>query len=138
MEGDGDQRKTDVMMMDKEVDGGVSDGGKLRHLEASISIMLCKLEMVFPPSMFDSMEHFPVHLAYEAKVGGPQQYRWMYPFESYFSNWVRSTNPSMLDSEVEQITNSKFPQWFRSYFVENPTTRSLSYGAAIVYLMELQ
>ncbi|KAI9094815.1 hypothetical protein K1719_026621 [Acacia pycnantha] len=43
----------------------------------------------------------------------------------------------MSDSEVEQITNSKFPQWFRSYFMENPSDRneiawSLSYGAAIV------
>ncbi|KAI9086607.1 hypothetical protein K1719_031468 [Acacia pycnantha] len=54
---------------------------KLRHLEASIPITLCKLKMVFPPSMFDSIEHLPVHLAYEAKVGSLQQYRWMYPFE---------------------------------------------------------
>ena len=54
---------------------------RLWHLEASMPITLCKLEMVFPPSMFDSMEHLPVHLAYEARVGGPQQYRWMYPFE---------------------------------------------------------
>ncbi|KAI9114383.1 hypothetical protein K1719_014611 [Acacia pycnantha] len=34
---------------------------KLRHLEASMPITLCKLEMVFPPSLFDSMEHLPVH-----------------------------------------------------------------------------
>lgn len=27
------------------------------------------------------MEHLVVHLPYEAKVGGPVQYRWMYPFE---------------------------------------------------------
>ncbi|KAI9077050.1 hypothetical protein K1719_040978 [Acacia pycnantha] len=45
----------------------------------------------------------------------------------------------MSDSEVEQITNSKFPQWFQSYFVENPSYRnevawSLSYGAAIVVI----
>ncbi|KAI9110979.1 hypothetical protein K1719_018099 [Acacia pycnantha] len=40
---------------------------KLRHLEASMPITLCKLEMVFPPSLFDSMEHLPVHLAYEAR-----------------------------------------------------------------------
>ncbi|KAI9091917.1 hypothetical protein K1719_027852 [Acacia pycnantha] len=196
---------------------------KLRHLEASMPITLCKLDMVFPPSMFKSMEHFPVHLAYEAKVGGPQQYRWMYPFErflrtlkhkiknpryvegsiveaylveestkfatyyyppemisrwrgvphnddggdtcdqksifnfpgrvvgkhwrstlegrdkqvsewyilnnceeavqylNYLSNWVRSTNPSMSEPEVNQFTSSEFPKWFRSYFVENPS-----------------
>ena len=27
------------------------------------------------------MEHLPVHLPFEVKVGGPVQYRWMYPFE---------------------------------------------------------
>jgi len=42
---------------------------------------LCKLEMIFPPLFFDSMEHLPIHLPFEAKVGGPVQYRWMYPFE---------------------------------------------------------
>jgi hypothetical protein len=42
---------------------------------------ICKLEMIFPPSFVDSMEHLPMHLSYEAKVGGPVQYRWMYSFE---------------------------------------------------------
>jgi len=37
--------------------------------------------MIFPPSFFDSMEHLPIQLPFEAKVGGPVQYRWMYPFE---------------------------------------------------------
>jgi hypothetical protein len=27
------------------------------------------------------MEHLPIHVPFEAKVGGPVQYRWMYPFE---------------------------------------------------------
>ncbi|WVZ13964.1 hypothetical protein V8G54_011530 [Vigna mungo] len=26
------------------------------------------------------MEHFPIHLPYGARLGGPVQYRWMYPF----------------------------------------------------------
>jgi hypothetical protein len=37
--------------------------------------------MIFLPSLFDSMEHLPMHLSYEAKVGGQVQYRWIYPFE---------------------------------------------------------
>lgn len=53
----------------------------LDMLEENIVEILCKLEKIFPPSFFDSMEHLPVHLAYEAKVGGSVQYRWMYPFE---------------------------------------------------------
>jgi hypothetical protein len=33
------------------------------------------------PLFFDSMEHLLIHLPYEAKVGVPVQYRWMYLFE---------------------------------------------------------
>jgi len=43
--------------------------------------IIYKLEMIFPPSFFDSMELLPIDLLYEVKVGGPIQYRWMYPFE---------------------------------------------------------
>ena len=42
---------------------------------------ICKLEMIFPPSFFDFMEHLPIFLPFEAKVGGLLQYRWMYSFE---------------------------------------------------------
>jgi hypothetical protein len=52
-------------------------------MEQSIPIILCKLEQIFPPSFFDSMEHLPIHLPYEARLGGPVQYRWMYPFERF-------------------------------------------------------
>jgi hypothetical protein len=52
----------------------------IERLETNIVEKICKLEMIFPPSFFDSMEHLPIHLPFE-KVGGPVQYRWMYPFE---------------------------------------------------------
>ncbi|KAL1208366.1 hypothetical protein V5N11_000804 [Cardamine amara subsp. amara] len=29
------------------------------------------------------MEHLPVHLPHEASLGGPVQFRWMYPFERF-------------------------------------------------------
>lgn len=53
----------------------------IERLQTNIVETLCKLEMIFPPSFFDSMEHLPIHLPFEAKAGGPVQYRWMYPFE---------------------------------------------------------
>ncbi|WMV51036.1 hypothetical protein MTR67_044421 [Solanum verrucosum] len=43
-----------------------------------------KLEKILPPGFFDVMEHLPIHLVHEALLGGPVQYRWMYPFERYF------------------------------------------------------
>jgi len=56
---------------------------EMEVLEDNIPIILCNLEKIFPPSFFDCMEHLSVHLPYEAKVGGPVQYRWMYPYERY-------------------------------------------------------
>jgi len=53
----------------------------IERLETNIVETICKLEMIFPSSFFDSMEHLIVHLPFEVKVGGPVQYRWMYPFE---------------------------------------------------------
>jgi hypothetical protein len=47
----------------------------IERLEKNIIETICKLEIIFPPSFFDSMEHLPVHLSFEVKVGGPVQYR---------------------------------------------------------------
>ena len=49
--------------------------------EEEIPVIIHRLECIFPPSFFDCMEHLPVHLPYEARIVGPIQYRWMYPFE---------------------------------------------------------
>lgn len=57
-------------------------------LRRSIIETVCKLEKVFPPSFFDSMEHLVIHLPYEAEVGGPVQYRWMYVFERYTNMYI--------------------------------------------------
>ena len=55
----------------------------LEQLSTSIPETLCRLEMIFPPAFFDIMIHLPIHLAEEAKLGGPVCYRWMYPIERY-------------------------------------------------------
>jgi len=53
----------------------------IERLETNIIETICKLKMIFPPLFFDSMEHLLIDLPFEAKVGGPIQYRWMYSFE---------------------------------------------------------
>jgi hypothetical protein len=40
-----------------------------------------KMEKKFPPRFFNPMQHLLIHLLYEAKAGGPIQYRWMYHIE---------------------------------------------------------
>jgi hypothetical protein len=53
----------------------------MQKLEKEILVILCKMEKIFPPGFFNPMQHLLRHLSYEAKVGGPVQYRWMYHIE---------------------------------------------------------
>ncbi|XP_047331731.1 uncharacterized protein LOC124935335 [Impatiens glandulifera] len=67
----------------------------LEKLHDDIVLALCKMEKIFPPSFFDIMVHLPVHLAFEACLGGPVQYRWMYLVERYMSTlkkYLRNKN----------------------------------------------
>ncbi|XP_049390500.1 uncharacterized protein LOC125854932 [Solanum stenotomum] len=50
-------------------------------MEENILVTTTKLEKIFPCGFFDVMEHLPIHLVQEARLGGPVQTRWMYPFE---------------------------------------------------------
>ncbi|XP_070042013.1 uncharacterized protein LOC107772820 [Nicotiana tabacum] len=56
---------------------------KLDQLDKSIRMTICKLERVFLPTFFDVMVHLAIHLAMEAKLGGPVQFRWMYYIERF-------------------------------------------------------
>ena len=56
---------------------------KLDDLENEAAVILCQLEMYFPPSFFDIMVHLIVHLVREIRLCGPVFLRWMYPIERY-------------------------------------------------------
>jgi hypothetical protein len=43
-----------------------------------IIVHVCKMEKIFPSVWFNAMQHLLVHLPWEARVGGPVQFRWMY------------------------------------------------------------
>ena len=58
---------------------------ELIQLERRIALTLYHFERIFPLSFFDIMVHLPIHLATEARLAGPVQYRWMYPVERYLS-----------------------------------------------------
>ena len=53
----------------------------LEHLRDKIPTILCDLEKIYPPALFDVMVHLAVHLPDEALLRGPVQYGWMYPIE---------------------------------------------------------
>ncbi|XP_073222512.1 uncharacterized protein [Cicer arietinum] len=73
----------------------------LVKLNDNIPIIICKLEKIFPPGFFDSMEHLPIHLANEAMLGGPVHYRWMYPFERCMGVSKRAvTNKARVEGSI--------------------------------------
>jgi hypothetical protein len=53
----------------------------MQKLEKETPVLLCNMEKNFPLEFFNPMQHLLIHLPYEAKVGGPVQYRWMYHIE---------------------------------------------------------
>lgn len=52
-------------------------------LTSVITMILCQLERIMPPAFFDVMVHVTIHLAEEAALAGPVQYRCMWPIERY-------------------------------------------------------
>ena len=77
------QAVTELSLFFKDLSSITLRVAEMERLEVDIPQILCKLERIFPPGFFNSMEHLPVHLPYEAGIVGPVQYRWMYPFERY-------------------------------------------------------
>jgi hypothetical protein len=47
----------------------------MKKLEKEISVLVCKMEKVFPPRWFNVMQYLLVHLPSKAKVRGPVQFR---------------------------------------------------------------
>lgn len=72
---------TELSLFFRDLCSPIFQENNLDVMDKNIHVILCKLEKIFSPAFFDVMEHLPIHLVYEAKVGGPVQYRWMYPFE---------------------------------------------------------
>ncbi len=96
----------------------------LESMSNSIAETLCRLEMVFPPAFFDIMMHLPVHLAEEAKLGGPVCYRWMYPIERYLwtlKGYVR--NKSHPEGSIAEGYISEECMTFCSRFLEDVDTK---------------
>ncbi|XP_050228976.1 uncharacterized protein LOC126678134 [Mercurialis annua] len=89
----------------------------LNRMETEIPKILCKLERIFPPSFFDSMEHLPVHLPYEAMMAGPVQYRWMYPFERYLRKLKKKvTNKGRVEGSISSGYLQEEIAKFASYY----------------------
>ncbi|WMV25193.1 hypothetical protein MTR67_018578 [Solanum verrucosum] len=72
---------TEISLFFKDLCSGKLLESSLDRMEENILVTTTKLEKIFPCGFFDVMEHLPIHLVQEARLGGPVQTRWMYPFK---------------------------------------------------------
>jgi hypothetical protein len=56
---------------------------ELDEIRKEMRVSVCQLEMCFPPSFFDTMEHYMIHLADQVFVLGPMYMHHMYPYECH-------------------------------------------------------
>lgn len=80
--------------------------------------------MIFPPAFFDVMMHLPIHLAEEARLGGPVSYRWMYPIERYLrtlKGYVR--NRAQPEGSIAEAYIMEECMTFCSQFFDNMDTK---------------
>ncbi|KAL0401778.1 UNVERIFIED_CONTAM: hypothetical protein Slati_4207700 [Sesamum latifolium] len=91
---------TEVSLLFQIICSTTLDVDKVQELEGSVVTMLCNLEKIFSPSFFNSMEHLIVNLPYEPCVGGPVQYRWMYPFERPSRNDDLAMNDTRIQPSI--------------------------------------
>ncbi|WVZ01850.1 hypothetical protein V8G54_022656 [Vigna mungo] len=104
----------------KDLSSTTLKADSLAKLEENIPIILRKLERVLPPAFFDSMEHLPIHLAYEAWLGGPVQYRWMYPFERFMGESKRSVkNKARVEGSICVAYLHRETTYFCSHYFKN-------------------
>jgi len=67
------QTLTELSLFFKDLTSTTLRVADMERLAIDISQILCKLERIFPQGFFNSMEHLPVHLPYEARIAGPAQ-----------------------------------------------------------------
>jgi hypothetical protein len=61
----------------------VIDFSELDEIRKEIRVTMCQLEMCFPPSFFDTMEHYMMHLTNRIFVLGPSYMHYMYLYERH-------------------------------------------------------
>ncbi|XP_047333830.1 uncharacterized protein LOC124937589 isoform X1 [Impatiens glandulifera] len=103
-----------------DLSGRTLSSDQVDNLHSQIPVILCNLEKIFPPSFFDSMEHLLIHLPYEAKIGGPVQYRWMYPFERFLKSVKQKVkNKARIEASICNAYILEEISTFASYYFES-------------------
>jgi hypothetical protein len=115
----------------------------MQRLEKQIVVLACKMEAVFPSGLFNVMQHLLVHLPWEARVGGPKQFRWMYSQERELRklrymvhNKARVEGCIAEAFTCKAITNFSWMYFSRDNDVNAPKTQRCSIEQAVNFSME--
>jgi hypothetical protein len=88
------------------------------------------MEKIFPLAWINPMQHLLVHLPYEAKLGGPQHYWWMYHIERALKDLrVKVRNKARVEGcIIEEFKLKEIAYFTNVYFTEHhkvnaPTVR---------------
>jgi hypothetical protein len=93
----------------------------IRDLERAAPLLICKLEMIFPPGFFLPMQHLILHLPREARLGGPVQARWCYPIERCLKILRKKCrNKAKIEASVaEAFIAEEVSNFTTAYYTEN-------------------
>ncbi|XP_060190439.1 uncharacterized protein LOC132619603 [Lycium barbarum] len=92
----------------------------LDRMHQNIPVITSKLEKILPPGFFDVMEYLPIHLAEEARLGGPVHCRWMYPFERTIGKSKRGIKQKhRVEGSICEAYLAKETTHFCSYYFGN-------------------
>ncbi|KAL3618846.1 hypothetical protein CASFOL_037294 [Castilleja foliolosa] len=97
---------------------------ELEKMKGDICLIMCKLEKIYPPAFFDIMVHLSIHLPDEALLGGPVQFRWMYPIERFLCGLKQSVrNKARPEGSVAEAYIAKECLTFCSMYLKGIETR---------------
>jgi hypothetical protein len=103
----------------------VIDVSELDELCKETRVTLCQLKMCLPPSFFDSMEHYMIHLADQIFVLGPSYMHYMYPYECHMvvmkGNVCNRAHPE--GSMIEGYTIEEVIQCYTDYIKDGKPIR---------------
>ncbi|KAI5411153.1 hypothetical protein KIW84_056334 [Lathyrus oleraceus] len=95
----------------------VIDHGNLDDLEHEATIILCQLEMFFPPAFLDIMVHLVVHLVREIRICDPVYLQQMYLIECYmkiFKGYTKNHDRSEASIVYKYITEESI-EFYTNY-----------------------
>jgi hypothetical protein len=95
--------------------------GVVKDLEKMAPVLLCKLEKIFPPGFFLSMQHLLLHLPAQTRMGGPVQWRWCYAIERVLKTLRKKTgNKCQIEgSMTEGFCLEEVSNFTTTYYAEN-------------------